>query len=510
VNARPTPKSLVDLAVDRAFLGDAALTGESFAPWRAFLSAVSGQPPVDDAGRDLILRCTGRATVPTRAAKETWALCGRRSGKTRIAAYLGTYLATVPRYQFSPGERGTLVIIASDRKQAKTVLRYIEGYFTSSAMLHRMVAIDGKTKKPRLNSESIDLTNGVTIEVLTANYRALRGYTVIGAIADEVAFWPPDQSANPDAEILAALRPAMATVPNAMLIAITSVYSRTGETWRMYREHYGKDLEDVLVWKATSREMNPTLPQSVIDRAMQRDAPRARAEYLSEFRSDVEGFLTREAIDAVVEPGVLERPPQEGPAYVAFCDPAGGSGADSMTLGIAHHEGGRTVLDALREVRPPFSPSAVTQEFVDTLKRYGLTRVTGDRYSGDWVPEQFRRLGVLYQPAEQSKSELYGHLLPLVNSRQAVLLDHPRLVGQLLSLERHTARGGRDSIDHPPRMHDDVANAAAGALQLAAGRGTPYCEGVTIEPAGVSGPSEARLLGTYGDRPRRRMFGGSW
>ena len=35
---------------------------------------------------------------------------------------------------------------------------------------------------------------------------------------------------------------------------------------------------------------------------------------------------------------------------------------------------------------------------------------------------------------------------------------------QLSSLERRTARGGKDSIDHSPGMHDDIANAVAGAL----------------------------------------------
>jgi hypothetical protein len=56
-----------------------------------------------------------------------------------------------------------------------------------------------------------------------------------------------------------------------------------------------------------------------------------------------------------------------------------------------------------------------------------------------------------------------------LNSRRAELLDLPRLVAQLVGLERRTARGGRDSIDHAPGAHDDVANAAAGALVAAAG-----------------------------------------
>ena len=60
-------------------------------------------------------------------------------------------------------------------------------------------------------------------------------------------------------------------------------------------------------------------------------------------------------------------------------------------------------------------------------------------------------------------------LRPRLNSARVELLDSPRLISQLCGLERRTARGGRDSIDHGPGGHDDLANAVAGALVLAAG-----------------------------------------
>jgi hypothetical protein len=53
------------------------------------------------------------------------------------------------------------------------------------------------------------------------------------------------------------------------------------------------------------------------------------------------------------------------------------------------------------------------------------------------------------------------------NSGAVDLLEHDRLVMQLTSLERRTARGGRDSIDHAPGAHDDIANSVAGALVTA-------------------------------------------
>ena len=72
-----------------------------------------------------------------------------------------------------------------------------------------------------------------------------------------------------------------------------------------------------------------------------------------------------------------------------------------------------------------------------------------------------------YEPADKSKSEIYVDLLPLINSTAVDLLDNERLVTQLTSLERRTSRGGRDSIDHAPGAHDDLANAVAGALVTA-------------------------------------------
>jgi hypothetical protein len=67
---------------------------------------------------------------------------------------------------------------------------------------------------------------------------------------------------------------------------------------------------------------------------------------------------------------------------------------------------------------------------------------------------------------------LYIDLLPMINSRGVVLLDNDRMFRQLVGLERQTSRIGKDTVDHVRGGHDDVANAAAGALVLSS-RG-PY------------------------------------
>jgi hypothetical protein len=62
------------------------------------------------------------------------------------------------------------------------------------------------------------------------------------------------------------------------------------------------------------------------------------------------------------------------------------------------------------------------------LKTYNVSRIEGDHYAGSWPVEQFRKFGILYEPAARPKSELYVDLLPLINSRRIQLLDDVRLM----------------------------------------------------------------------------------
>ena len=211
--------------------------------------------------------------------------------------------------------------------------------------------------------------------------------------------------------------------------------------------------------------MNPSLRQSVVDRAFEDDPESARAEYGAEFRSDIEQFVSRETVEACIATGITVRAPLASTAYRGFVDPSGGS-SDSMTLAIAHSEHGRVVVDCIVERKAPFSPEAVVGEFAGTLKAYRCSSVVGDRYAGSWPSERFQVHGIRYVPSELNRSELYLSCLPILNSGRLELLDHPRMVAQFASLERRTARSGKDSVDHPPGQRDDVANAVAGVAAL--------------------------------------------
>ena len=112
-------------------------------------------------------------------------------------------------------------------------------------------------------------------------------------------------------------------------------------------------------------------PAELHRRADGRDPARAAAEYVAEFRSDLEAFVQREVIENCTG-GFIELAPAANTRYFGFVDAAGGSGGDSFAAAISHREGDRIIVDCLRERRPPFSPSAVIEELVPLLRSYRM------------------------------------------------------------------------------------------------------------------------------------------
>src|ERR1700720_2588912 len=136
-----------------------------------------------------------------------------------------------------------------------------------------------------------------------------------------------------------------------------------------------------------------------------------------------------------------------------------------MTLAVAHlRDGAICVLDAVLEVRPPFDPEVAVAACTAVLRRFGVTCVVGDKYAGEWPRSRFAEHGISFEQSARPKSDLYHDLLPLLNARRVELLDHHRLAAQLVGLERRASRQGKDSIDHSPGGHDDLANVCAGVL----------------------------------------------
>jgi hypothetical protein len=446
-----------DALADPEMFG-AVLPGPTWEAWRVVLIASQGEP-LTEAEREIFRELTGgREREPDRPCKELVAVCGRRAGKTRAMAVAAAYFARCIDYtdDFAPGQRGRVPVMAAAKDTAKECLNYILGVFQESPACREY--LDGDPI-----ADTIRLTNRIDIQVMTASFKTTRGPTPVAAVADEIAFWSVD-GANPDTEVLRALRPGLGTLGGPLFV-LSSPHARRGALWDLYRKNYGPDGNPrVLVIQAPTQTMHRSETLAAEEEAYRDDPVSASAEWGAQFRTDSEAFVSIEVVQACTPTGIREVPPVEGQWYAAFVDVSGG-GADSHAMAIAHRDGDLVVLDAVREMRG--SPEAVTEAFAALCKTYRVHTITGDRYGAAWVRDRFAAHGVTYEPSERSKSEIYRELLPILNSERCRLLDVPKLEGQLTSLERRTTRGtGKETIDHPQMKgaHDDVANAVAGAI----------------------------------------------
>ncbi|GAB0119914.1 hypothetical protein [Acidisoma sp. 7E03] len=473
--------TIIEAMEDPAIFGP-HFRGKTWGPWKAFLRSMFGLPMFAEEAA-LYRRLTGRTEAPVGQFEEATLIVGRRGGKSRILALIAVYLAAFRNYEpfLSPGEVATVAVLASDRRQAQSILRYSVALLKETPLLASLIQDE--------TQEQIVLGNRVTLEIGTASFRSIRGRTFAAVLADELAFWRVEEgSANPDVEILRAIRPGLGTIPGAPLLLASSPYARKGELYQSFRRDWGNDASSVLCWKAATLDMHDNARlRKMRDQDFEKDPQSARAEWDGEFRDDLADFLTPEMIEAVTCQGRTELPPVPGVRYVAFCDPSGGV-SDAMTLAVAHLEADKAVLDAVLVVQPPFDPSEAVARCAALLKRYSIVRVRSDRYAGQWVVSSFAAVGITVDHSERPKSDLYLDFLPMVTAKSAELLDNRQLLTELANLERRTARSGRDSVDHGPGQHDDLANSVAGVLSTVMhDRRTPMIDRNNLKPAEEKG-----------------------
>jgi hypothetical protein len=430
--------------------------------WSLWLTLLKGAFAIEMTPEELVefQKYTDRTKSPAKEVETLVLVAGRRSGKSFMSSVIACFLGLFYDYRphLSSGEWAVIQIIASDRSQAGVIFKYISAILNENPTFAKMIVNETK--------QSISLSTRVQIEVQTCSFRSLRGRTLVCCICDELAFWY-SEGQKADVEVIRSIRPAMLTVPNSKLIMISSPYSQRGVLFQYFKDNWGKNKDDILVWRSASLELNPTLDEATIQKALEEDRESASAEFLAAWRKDLSTFLSAELVDELVISGRYELEPIAGKQYVGFVDSAGGSGVDAYSMAVAHVEDDMLVLDCLRYKDPPFDPFAVTEEFSRVFKDYWVDTVHGDRYTGSWVETAYRQHDIRYVASILTKSEIYLACEPHFSRRQIELLNDERLSIELKNLERRTRKIGRDVVDHGIADRDDASNAACGAIYLA-------------------------------------------
>ena len=349
--------------LDRNLLGAALGDLASWQRWLTVLRAAFALP-MTASDRATFAQVAGDRPLPRARVSELWAVVGRRSGKTRIAAAISVYIGAIERHTLAPGETGYVLLLAASRAQASVAFGYVVGFLEGSPILKQQIEA--------VTADEVRLKGNVVIGVHAGSYRTIRGRTLLAVVGDETSFWRDESSAQPDVEIYRACAPALAA-SRGLWVGISTGYRKIGLLYQRWRDHFGVDSDDVLVVQADSATLNPTLDVRMIERAKSSDPEAAETEWGGGFRSDIAAFLDDRVIDDAVDHGrPLELPPRYDISYKGFVDPSGGR-HDAFTLCIGHKESdNRFVVDVVRGRAPPFDPHGVVAEYAATLKSYGI------------------------------------------------------------------------------------------------------------------------------------------
>ena len=194
-------------AMSSPYLFGPSFAGSSWDRWRRLSSRLSdsGGKALTDDETELFAEVAGR-DPPSRRVRELVAIVGRGGGKDSIASLIATCAAINfdPRAsKLRPGETVVVMCLACDRAQAGIVFGYIRAYFETIPALRSLVINWG--------SNSIELRNGVVIEVHTNNFRAVRGRSASSALSSTSSHSGATKTSPPQtSRFMAPLLPASA------------------------------------------------------------------------------------------------------------------------------------------------------------------------------------------------------------------------------------------------------------------------------------------------------------
>lgn len=476
------------------FTTDPGLLGLTISPAQETLLRATYGLPLTDEQFALYQECTGRTERPRGPFGEVTVIAGARSGKnSRVEEPMMLYEGLFGGHEryLAKGERGVIPLVAQDLRGTRVAFGYLKDYLLRSPVLASAVE--------EFYASEVVLTNRTAIPCFPCTLRSLRGWSNPAGGMSEVAFYRLEGQADSDAEIQASIRRGMLGFPSPRLVKTSTPYMKSGVLWSDFRQAWGQENPDLLVWRASTTLMNPSITAARLERERRLDPLRFAREYEAEFAEDIDAFLPSAWVDDAVVAGRHELPPRQDVTYIAAVDPSGG-GADAFTLSIVHAEGtgseARVVQDVMKGwTRAGSNLAAVVADIARIVKAYGLIEVVGDRYAAGWVRGAFQEQGITYCDAPKTKAEAYLEVEPLFAQGRIELLDHPQLARELKILERRPRAGGKTQVDHPHGAHDDFGNALCLAAFAAMPSSIPEGGQVFVTVLGLDHDPRAKIRG---------------
>ncbi|MFH1883804.1 MAG: terminase family protein [Planctomycetota bacterium] len=420
--------------------------------------------PLDAEQLEIYAQLTdGQVYIPGHEIGEGVYVLGARSGKSFLASIIAIYESTVrePRYRkyLNPGEKAFVIIVATRLLQSQMVigascLRMLE----NSRIAHFI--------EDAIACE-ISLTNGLSILSIPCSSTAARGLPICCLILDELA-WYRLEGPKQDQEIFRALRPRMSQFRGAKFLAISTPASKQGLLFDLYEEGIDKDKPTPgrLTVHGETLFVNPEVDPDFLESEKRRDPDNYDREFLALFCEQVDSFFPA---DKLRECFTLSGDVPFDNRYRYHCavDQSGLSGKDRFAMSIAHREKEEVVIDVSRTWATK-SGDRIIAEIKETVKPYGISSISLDRYSGGWCKESFERQG-FETTVRDLLPPIYVNLKSLVIAGRVSLPDTKGLREGLLQTVAFYGKSNKLSIGHERTQagHGDESDSCATAIWLA-------------------------------------------
>lgn len=392
---------------------------------------------------------------------------GRRAGKSSSLCRIAVLEALYGGHRVPPGDVGVVAIVSVTRDEGAQRLRTVRAILDALGIEYRPV------------EHGIELVGRRTaFKVFAGSVAGVVGFTCIGAICDEVSRWrDADTGANPAREVLASLRPTMATQPRARLFLSSSPLGLSDAHATAFEQG---ETDFQCVAYAPTWEANPTVTEADTH-ALEPDERVWRREYLAVPQTGTLSAFDTDAIERTFEPHA------EGtPCRPAIIIDASSGRADAWTWGVArwvtlpatHYLRFELVDGVQGRFWGQTSGAEIVGRVASVARAYGASDVHGDQRESLMLRSEFASHGLLFREhawTASSKPPAVELLRSLMRDGRLALPEHDGLRRELLAFEERMTPSGAFTFGARGAAHDDyVALLITAALAHLAGDLMPY------------------------------------
>lgn len=405
-------------------------------------------------------------------------IVGRRGGKSTIASIIALYSTIKVNWKpfLTKTPVATVLVLSHSVDFSEEILSILKDMVEASPILNRLRDPKKKNtskifhlKVPFLLPNNKIQYSRVRVKVGAASKRTTRGSAICTLLCDEIAFWNlAEDAADPDTEILRAVRPALAQFgKHGTIIKLSSPGIKQGV---LYDEWLRREAlkQDLIQFKAPSWVWNTIIPVDWFKEELRTDPDGFDTEIRANFVDSISNFILPEFVDMCILKGINFIAPtdEKGVTYSAAIDAA--FKKDRFAFAVVAHNENRVTTHVIKywegTKKKPVQAFEVAEYIRNVCKEFGLSEVTGDQHSFQPLREIFQQYGINLVENTFTltyKKKIYFGLKRLIHNRQMDLLDIPLLAKEIKELQVEQTSTGQIRIGHPIGGSDDLSDSLA-------------------------------------------------